>query len=252
LPVYRLTDEIVFPHAALADENGLLAVGGDLRSERLILAYSSGIFPWPHEGCPLLWFSPDPRMVLLPGKLKIGRRLLRTMKNTAFRLTFDTAFGEVIEGCASILRKHEAGTWITPEMIEAYNTLHDLGVAHSVECWLDDHLAGGLYGVSLGAAFIGESMFARASDASKAAFVTLVRQLDRWGFKMIDAQIHTEHLQRFGALEWPRSRYLATLGEAMKQPTRYGPWQIDEDLSSARGLTPEDLKTDLSGSDPDK
>lgn len=232
MPVFRLTEDIAFPDAALADENGLLAIGGDLRPERLILAYSSGIFPWPHEGCPLLWFSPDPRMVLLPGELILGRRLLRTMKNTPFRITLDTAFERVIEGCASIPRKHEVGTWITSEMIGAYTRLHNLGVAHSAECWVEDRLAGGLYGVSLGGAFIGESMFAQVSDASKAAFVTLVQQLGRWGFRMIDAQIHTEHLERFGAREWHRSRYLAALAAAMKQPTRYGPWQIDDDLAS--------------------
>jgi leucyl/phenylalanyl-tRNA--protein transferase len=231
VPVFRLTDEIVFPPAEMADENGLLAVGGDLSPERLILAYSSGIFPWPHEGCPMLWFSPDPRMVLAPGNLRITRRLGRTLRTVPFRISMDASFREVIEGCASAPRKHETGTWITAEMVEAYTRLHELGYAHSVECTLEGRLVGGLYGVAPGAVFVGESMFALETDASKAAFVALVRQLRRWGIELIDAQIHTEHLERLGAEEWPRERYLAALCRAVRSSAPPAPWRIDDDLA---------------------
>jgi leucyl/phenylalanyl-tRNA--protein transferase len=231
VPVFRLTEEISFPPPHMAEENGLLAIGGDLRPERLILAYSSGIFPWPHEGFPLLWFSPDPRMVLTPDDLRISRRLERTMRNVPFTLSLDTAFREVVEACATAPRKHEAGTWITPEMIEAYSALHEKGFAHSVECRLEGRLVGGLYGVAPGAIFIGESMFALESDASKVALVTLVRQLERWGIELLDAQIHTGHLERFGAREWPRERYLAALRQAMKSQAPPAPWRLDDDLA---------------------
>lgn len=226
MPVFRLDERLVFPPVELAEE-GLLAVGGDLRPERLLLAYSQGIFPWYEEGQPILWHSPDPRLVLEVEKLHVPRSLAKAMRRRPFRLTLDTAFRRVIEGCASASRAHESGTWITPEMIEAYTELHRLGYAHSAEAWRDGELAGGLYGVSLGRAFFGESMFARSPDASKIAFVTLARQLERWGITLIDSQVYTENLARFGAEEWPRARYLAALRRALVRPTRMGPWRFD-------------------------
>jgi leucyl/phenylalanyl-tRNA--protein transferase len=232
LTVYRLTDDLVFPPPGEAEDNGLLAVGGDLRPERVLLAYASGIFPWPHEGYPLLWFSPDPRSVLPAGKLRVSRRLVRRIRNAGFRISLDRAFPKVIEGCARAPRRGEPGTWITPGMIETYTVLHEAGFVHSAECWHDDQLAGGVYGVSIGGIFIGESMFARVPDASKVALVTLVRQLERWGIDLLDAQIRTEHVARFGAEDWPRDRYLAWLREAVRQPTRRGPWELDPDLEN--------------------
>jgi leucyl/phenylalanyl-tRNA--protein transferase len=226
VPVFRLGDRLVFPPPALAEE-GLLAVGGDLRPERLLLAYASGIFPWYDEGQPILWHSPDPRMVLEAANLHVPASLRKTIRRRPYRLTFDTAFDAVIAGCASVKRPEGPGTWITPEMIGAYRELHRRGYAHSVETWRGKELAGGLYGVSLGGAYFGESMFARRPDASKVAFVALVEQLARWGITLVDCQVHTEHLERFGAEEWPRERYLEALGQAMGEETRRGVWRFD-------------------------
>lgn len=228
MPIYLLDNDLAFPPPGRGPRSGPIAVGGDLRPERLLLAYSMGIFPWPHEGLPLLWFSPDPRMVLLPGELHVPRSLAKTLRRGTFRFTLDTAFADVIAGCAQTPRPKQDGTWITPEMIEAYVRLHHLGLAHSVEAWQGERLVGGLYGVSLGAVFFGESMFAHASDASKAAFVTLVRQLQRWQFALVDCQTYTDHLARFGAELWPRSRFLERLSRALAQPTRKGRWTFDE------------------------
>lgn len=225
-PIYLLGEEIVFPPAAHA-EDGLLAVGGDLKPERLLRAYSQGIFPWYSEGEPILWHSPDPRFVLTPDRLRVSRSLRKVIRAGTYRVTLDTCFEAVIEACASTPRPGETGTWITPEMRQAYCELHRLGFAHSAESWREEELVGGLYGVSLGAAYFGESMFARADDASKVAFVILVEQLDRWGIRLIDCQVPTDHLARFGAEEWPRVRFLAALAEAMRQPTRPGPWRLD-------------------------
>jgi leucyl/phenylalanyl-tRNA--protein transferase len=228
MPVFQLDQRLVFPPPRLADPDGLLAVGGDLRPERVLLAYASGIFPWPSEGFPLLWHSPDPRFVLPASELHVPRSLAKTMRRGGFRLTMDCAFGEVIRRCAEVPRAGQDGTWITDEMVDAYIRLHELGFAHSVEAWQGDELRGGLYGVSLGAAFFGESMFADAPDASKVAFVALVRQLHSWGIELVDAQVHTAHLERFGARPWPRERYLEALNEALEQETRRGPWVIDD------------------------
>ena len=226
VPVFRLDERLAFPPVELAEE-GLLAVGGDLRPERLLLAYSQGIFPWYEAGQPILWHSPDPRLVLEAEKLHVPRSLAKAMRRRPYRLTLDTDFRSVIEGCARARRAHESGTWITPDMIEAYTELHRLGYAHSAEAWKDGELAGGLYGVSLGGAFFGESMFARHPDASKITFVALARQLERWGIPLIDSQVYTENLARFGAEEWPRARYLAALRRALERPTRMGPWRFD-------------------------
>ena len=232
MPVFRLDDRLVFPPPALA-EDGLLAVGGDLRPERLLLAYASGIFPWYDEGQPILWHSPDPRMVLDAGNLHVPASLRKTIRRRPFRLTLDTAFDEVIAGCAAVLRPEGPGPWITPAMIEAYSKLHRKGFAHSVEAWKGEVLAGGLYGVSLGGAFFGESMFARRPDASKVAFVALVEQLARWGITLVDCQVHTEHLERFGAEEWTRARYLEALGRALEEKTRRGIWRFDAKAGGA-------------------
>lgn len=227
MPVFLLDDRLTFPPVRYA-EGGLLAVGGDLRPERLLLAYSLGIFPWYEEGQPILWHSPDPRMVLLADSLRVPRSLRKTIRKGVYRVTLDTAFRQVIESCASAPRPRQRGTWITPEMKEAYTELHRRGFAHSVEAWRGERLAGGLYGVSLGAVFFGESMFARAPDASKAAFVTLVEQLRIWGITLIDCQVHTPHLARFGAAELSRRQYLAALKKALARPTRRGHWRFDE------------------------
>jgi leucyl/phenylalanyl-tRNA--protein transferase len=224
VPVFRLDERLVFPPPELA-EAGLLAIGGDLSPERLLLAYASGIFPWYGEGEPILWHSPDPRLVLPACDLHVPRRLERTLRRGTFRITFDAAFGRVVDACASTARPGQDGTWITAEMRRAYRRLHRLGWAHSAEAWLDDRLAGGLYGVCLGGAFFGESMFARVPDASKAAFVALVRQMRSWGVTLVDCQVASGHLERFGAREWPRGRFLAALATALELPTRRGAWR---------------------------
>jgi leucyl/phenylalanyl-tRNA---protein transferase len=227
MPVFRLGPRVAFPPPDLADESGLLAVGGDLSPERLLLAYSLGIFPWYGEDLPILWHSPDPRMVLEADRLVVSRSLRKEMRRGRYRVELDTAFEEVIEACARTPRPGQMGTWITDEMLEAYLVLHELGYAHSAEAWLGDDLAGGLYGVSLGGAFFGESMFARATDSSKVAFASLVAQLVRWDIPLIDCQVHTEHMERFGAEEWPRPRFLRALAAALERPTRQGRWRFD-------------------------
>lgn len=232
MPVFRLDRRLVFPPVHLA-EDGLLAVGGDLRSERLLLAYASGIFPWYEDGQPLLWHSPDPRTVLRAADLHVSRSLEKTLKRRPFRVTLDTAFDAVIAGCAAVRRPGQRSTWITPAMRAAYGKLHREGYAHSVEAWSGERLCGGLYGVSLGGVFFGESMFAVAPDASKVAFVTLVRQLQRWDMPLIDCQVETAHLRRFGARAVPRSAYLRDLSRLLKRPTRGGPWRFDEAADAA-------------------
>jgi leucyl/phenylalanyl-tRNA--protein transferase len=224
MPVYRLTDKIVFPPPDHAEADGLLAVGGDLSGERLLLAYQLGIFPWYAEGQPILWWSPDPRLILEPQQFHISRRLRRTLRKGLFKVTFDRAFGSVIQACATVPRKGQHGTWITPEMQEAYVHLHDLGYAHSAESWLEGKLVGGIYGVSLGRCFFGESMFSIANDASKVALAILIQKLKAWGFHMIDAQVTTRHLITLGAREIPRSVFLRRLDAALRFPTRTGRW----------------------------
>jgi leucyl/phenylalanyl-tRNA--protein transferase len=232
VPIFQLDAELRFPRPALADPSGIIAVGGDLRAERLLLAYSIGIFPWPCEGYPLLWHSPNPRFVLERSKLHVPRSLEKLMRKRPFRVTLDAAFPAVIAACAHEPRPGHDGTWITDEMVAAYGELHDLGFAHSVEAWQNEQLVGGLYGVSLGAAFFGESMFAPAPNASKVCFVTLLQQLGRWGIDLIDSQVHTAHMARFGAVAWSRKRYLRALRQALEQPTRRGRWQLDDDLGA--------------------
>jgi leucyl/phenylalanyl-tRNA--protein transferase len=226
VPVFRLPDELVFPRTDLAEENGLLAVGGDLSEPRLLLAYSFGIFPWYSEGDPILWWSPDPRLILAPPEIRISRSLKQTIKRGVFKMTMDMAFEEVITSCSNVHYKKAGDTWITDEMISAYVRLHKSGYAHSVEAWSDGKLAGGLYGVSLGSAFFGESMFAIKSNASKAAFAALVEQLTKWKFTLIDCQITTAHLKSFGARDVPRSHFMKMLKTALKHATKKENWKL--------------------------
>lgn len=225
MPVYRLDDRLLFPPPERAPRQGPLAIGGDLQPARLLLAYSLGIFPW--QGEPLRWHSPDPRMVLLADSVRVSRSLAKTIRQGRFSVTLDTAFRQVMLACASVPRPGQDGTWITPQMVDAYCELHRRGYAHSCEAWADGELAGGLYGLSLGAAFFGESMFALAPDASKVALVTLAAQLERWGIRLLDCQVYTPHLDSLGAREWPRRVFLRALRRALEQPTRPGPWRFD-------------------------
>ncbi|HEU4344869.1 MAG TPA: leucyl/phenylalanyl-tRNA--protein transferase [Candidatus Binatia bacterium] len=225
MPIYRLIEELVFPPPEYADPSGLLAVGGDLSSERLLEAYRLGIFPWFSEDQPILWWSPDPRFVLELDEFRISRSLRKTIKKDTFQVTFDRAFEEVIRACASVARKGQKGTWITEEMQQAYIHLHGLGYAHSVETWFEDELVGGLYGLSLGRAFFGESMFHFMTDASKVALAALVEHLKDWEFQFIDAQMTTEHLMSFGAKEMPRRVFLKRLQGALRHSTKRGKWR---------------------------
>jgi len=228
MPVFQLIDEVVFPPPEYAEPNGLLAVGGDLSCERLLEAYRRGIFPWYSDDQPILWWSPDPRAILELSELRISRSLRKTLKKNLFNVTFDRAFDRVIDACGKVPRESQRGTWITDEMQSAYVRLHRQGYAHSVETWYGEDLAGGLYGVSLGRAFFGESMFHFETDASKVALAALVQQLHRWQFQFVDAQMTTEHLTSLGAKEVRRKVFLKRLKEALNHPTRRGLWQIDE------------------------
>ena len=224
MAVYRLPDEIIFPDPMQADEDGLLAVGGDLKPERLIQAYANGIFPWYSHGEPVLWWSPDPRMVLFPKDFKRHKNLRRTVNKALFEVTFDKAFGNVISSCALTRETELTGTWITPEMELAYMELHKLGLAHSVETWQNGRLVGGLYGISLGGTFFGESMFHLVTDASKVALWFLVDRLLEWNFDMIDAQQETRHLSSLGAKPVERKKFLHLLKQSLEKPTRQGSW----------------------------
>lgn len=224
MPVYQLPDEIAFPHPSLAEDEGLLAVGGDLSPERLLTAYANGIFPWYSEGDPIMWWSPDPRLVMYPQSFKVSKSLRQRMNSGQYRISMDTSFPEVIRACASIFRKDEEGTWIVPEMEEAYIALHRLGFAHSVEVWDEEELCGGLYGVSIGAVFFGESMFHKQRDASKIAFYHLCQFCIENGLSLIDAQVQTEHLMRLGACQISREQFLSELDEAVEKPSIRGPW----------------------------
>jgi leucyl/phenylalanyl-tRNA--protein transferase len=219
---------------ALRDPNGLLAAGADLSTERLLDAYAHGIFPWFNDDDPLLWWSPDPRMVLYAGELHVSRSLRRVIRSGQFQVTLDRAFTQVMNGCAGP-RAGQDGTWITRDMTEAYARLASLGYAHSAEAWQDGRLVGGLYGVTLGRMFFGESMFARVSNASKVAFAILVRQLERWAFPVIDCQMATSHLASLGAREIPRAEFLAQVSRLVRQPSVPAPWTLDDDLAGIAG-----------------
>lgn len=218
----------VFPDPQASDSKGLLAVGGDLSPDRLVTAYRQGIFPWYSQGDPILWWSPLQRMVLYTNDIYLPKSLIKRIKKREYTITLDRAFEQVMVQCQRVHRPKQDGTWITDEMIAGYVQLAELGYAHSCEAWLGDQLVGGLYGVSIGRAFSGESMFARASDASKVALTYLGCQLARWGYPIIDCQLYTDHLSRFGAYEIPRAQYLAELKQLVDQPTKLGPWRFDK------------------------
>jgi leucyl/phenylalanyl-tRNA---protein transferase len=219
---------------ALTEPNGLLAAGGGLTLERLVDAYSRGIFPWFNAGDPVLWWCPDPRMVLFVRELVVSRSLRKRLRKHDYRVTADTAFDEVVRACAAP-RAHERGTWIVPAMRRAYQRLHDAGLAHSIEVWIDGELAGGLYGVALGRVFFGESMFSRQTDASKIALAHLVAQLARWQFPLIDCQMSTSHLASLGAREIPRYEFTRAIAPLVVAPPVPSPWTLDEDVMERPG-----------------
>jgi leucyl/phenylalanyl-tRNA--protein transferase len=231
MPIFALSDALDFPDPALAHPSGVLAVGGDLRPERLLKAYGSGIFPWPCEGYPLMWHSPPERFVLAPAQLHVGRSMRKVLRRHPFEIRLDTSFHAVMLACAGTPRQGQDGTWITDDMIQGYTELHRQGHAHSAEAWLDGALVGGLYGVALGGVFFGESMFATVDDASKVTFATLVRQLQRWGFDLVDCQVHTPLFEAFGAQFVPREVFQRVLIQAVEKPGVPGPWQLDADLA---------------------
>lgn len=226
--VFQLDDNnYAFPSAELAEKDGLLAVGGDLAPLRLLNAYANGIFPWFNEGEPILWWSLDPRLVIRPGEMKVSKSLRHTLNSGKFEVRADTNFRSVMEHCAGTPREGQDGTWITQEMLEAYCRLHELGFAHSFETYLDGQLVGGLYGVSIGKAFFGESMFHTVNDASKVAFYHLHQFLTKNNFKLIDCQQETSHLKSLGAYPIPRKDYLAELEELVTEPSLASNWKID-------------------------
>ena len=228
MPVFRLSDDIEFPPAQFARDDGLLAVGGDLSEERILLAYRMGIFPWFSEDAPFLWWSPDPRLVLFPNEINISRSLKKLIRKNKFEVTLDTAFREVITSCAEIRLDNGDETWICNEMVDAYCRLHASGYAHSVEAWHNGRLVGGLYGVSLGRCFFGESMFAYEPNASKVAFAKLVTYLAEQDYDLIDCQVTTDHLLRFGAREISKAEFLMLLENSLKKPTRKGEWDFSD------------------------
>lgn len=231
--MFRLSDDIAFPPVEYTDEYGLLAVGGDLSPERLLCAYRSGIFPWYSARQPILWWSPDPRMVIFPDKFHISHSLRRFLHKGVFRVTLDTCFRNIITACAvSRLERHEP-TWILPEMIEAYCGLYDAGFAHSVEVWQGGALAGGMYGVSLGRAFFGESMFSYQTNASKTAMAYLTAQLTRWQFPLLDCQVANPHLKSLGGVNIPREAFIKQLQGLLRYPARRGCWRFDDDLAAS-------------------
>lgn len=224
MPVFQLPDEILFPDPSLAEPDGLLAVGGDLGPERLLTAYANGIFPWYSEHEPILWWSPDPRLVLFPQKLIVSRSLQQKIKKNVFSVRMDSNFEQVISACAETERRHEDRTWITDEMKIAYIELHRKGFAHSVETYFNGKLVGGLYGVSLGKAFFGESMFHTMTDASKVALYYLVEKAKEFGFIFIDSQVETTHMVSMGAELISRKKYLKLLKKAIQFPSCKGIW----------------------------
>ena len=228
MPAEISRQSLEFPDVDEADRSGLLAFGGDLSIDRLKLAYSKGIFPWYEEGMPILWWSPDPRMVLFPDKMIISHSLKQSIRKKQFTFTIDTSFERVIKNCAKTSRNGEKGTWITRDMKNAYIRLHEDGYAHSAEAWLDGELVGGLYGVALGKAFFGESMFHHVTNASKVALYHLVEKLNIWGFQIIDAQVYTNHLESLGGEMIPRRQYIQVLEKALQIEDVPGSWEKRE------------------------
>lgn len=211
----------------------VVAIGGVPTPERVMAHYPHGVFPWPHDDMPLLWFSPDPRFVVPLGEAHLPRSLKKTMRKTPYRITADQAFTEVMRGCQRAERVGQRGTWITDQMVDCYTELHRRGVGHSAEAWLDGELVGGLYGLAFGDVFFGESMFATRPDASKVAFGTLLAQLTLWGYHTVDCQTYTDHLERFGARDIPRETFLAALADNRRRPERFGTWQMTIDSRAA-------------------
>ncbi len=225
MTVYLLPEEPLFPPASDAELDGLLAIGGDLSAKRLVHAYAQGIFPWFSEEENIFWFSPDPRLIMIPGHFKKSDSLSRSIRSRKYEVRFDTCFKEVIEACAQVPRHGQEGTWITPDFIDAYRKLHESGLAHSIEVFNEGRLAGGLYGLSMGSAFFGESMFHYERDVSKIAFYYLSEQLLKWNFTLIDCQVESAHLVSLGAELISRESYLVKLETALKDPTKRGTWR---------------------------
>lgn len=221
MPVFRLTRELLFPHPSLANEDGILAIGGDLSPERLLLAYQNGIFPWFSYDDPILWWSPDPRCVLFPKDIKVSKSMKKFLKKNLYEVTFDTSFRKVITMCSQL---RSDNTWITSGMIESYCNLHELGFAHSVETWYEGSLVGGLYGVSLGKCFFGESMFSTMDNASKTALITLSKRLAKKEFLLIDCQVYSNHLESLGAVNIDRDKFLGCLENGLNSKTLRGSW----------------------------
>ncbi|KOY85272.1 leucyl/phenylalanyl-tRNA--protein transferase [bacterium 336/3] len=221
---YFLGDELYFPPVTRASSEGVVAIGGDLSEERLLLAYQSGIFPWFSDGEPIIWWSPDPRFVLYPQNVKVSKSMQQLFRKNTFEVTFDKSFEQVILNCKKIKREGQNGTWITDDMVAAYCSLHQKGFAHSVEVWQSGVLVGGLYGLSLGDSFFGESMFAKVSNASKYGFIALVNALEKKGFNLVDCQVHTEHLESLGAEYIPRKKFLESLKKSLQKETLQGNW----------------------------
>ncbi|OGR48215.1 MAG: leucyl/phenylalanyl-tRNA--protein transferase [Desulfobacula sp. RIFOXYB2_FULL_45_6] len=230
MPLFRLSEQLDFPPAWLARSDGLLCIGGDLSAQRILLAYENGIFPWFSENEPILWWSPDPRLVLFPGNIQVSKSLKKKIKKKFFHLTVDHAFEETILSCAKPRRKEYTGTWLVEEMIEAYIQLHKLGYAHSIETWKDGRLVGGLYGISLGGTFFGESMFSFETDASKIALTALAYYLKQHRFDLIDCQVTTNHLLRMGASEISRNSYLDMIQQSTKRKDIRNIWNPDAPL----------------------
>ena len=222
--IFSLPKDIIFPPVELAEPNGMLAIGGDLSVERLLAAYKHGIFPWFSDGSPILWWSPDPRFVLFPDEIKVSKSMKQAMRNGTFTVTYDLAFKEVIRNCRHP-RKDQDGTWITDDMEDAYIELHELGFAHSVETWQGDELVGGLYGVSLGRMFFGESMFTITANASKAALISLAVKLQSLSFDCIDCQVHTKHMETMGARYIVRTEFIDLLASSLKHKGLTGSWK---------------------------
>ncbi len=227
MPVFYLSEENIFPPIDLAEPNGILAVGGDLSAERLLSAYSRGIFPWFSDDSPIIWWSPDPRFVIFPGDVYMSKSMRQVLRRGDFTITIDREFDEVVRQC-SMPRKHEDGTWITSEMMKAYGHLHSMGYAHSIEAWSDGELAGGLYGVSLGRCFFGESMFSKKSNASKATFITLAAALKKLDFDIIDCQVYTAHLESLGAIDIPREDFIDIVESSLEKEGITGNWSESE------------------------
>jgi len=240
LPWLSLSNDNQFPPIEDAFEDGLVAAGGDLSPKRILNAYRQGLFPWFNKGDPILWWSPNPRMVLFTDKIKLSKSLKKTLRTSSFTITFNQAFEQVMTACSQprsdLREEQDNATWIHPEMIEAYVTLHQQGYAHSIECWQGDELVGGLYGVAIGKMFFGESMFSRVRDSSKITLVALCQQLNRWGFELIDCQVYSDHLASLGAEEIQQADFIKYINELCQQEKASETWLLDSDLPQASTL----------------